>query len=68
MEDTRKRNAGINKENTRNAAIATTDLLRPYSRPQVLSAEGLEAAAATCDPQEPVLGKTIPIPCGTLGS
>lgn len=68
MEDSRKKNAGSSKEDTRKAAIATTKSLRPYSRPQVLSAEGLEAAAATCDPSTGGLGKTVPIPCGTLGS
>ena len=68
MEDSRKNIAGNCKENIRNAATARADSLRSYSRPQVLSAEGLEAAAATCDPQEGVFGKTIPIPCGTLGS
>ena len=41
---------------------------RPYSRPRVLSAESLEAVAATCDPPAPPYGKTIPTPCLTLGS
>lgn len=41
---------------------------RPYSPPVILSAEPLEAAAAACDPPTPPLGKTVPIPCGTLGS
>ena len=42
---------------------------RPYSRPMVLSAEVLEAVAATCDPTGGGgYGKQVPIPCGTLGS
>ena len=41
---------------------------RPYSRPMVLSAESLEAAAATCSPAGGGYGKTVPVPCGTLGS
>ena len=41
---------------------------RPYTAPKILSAEPLEAAAATCQPQTGVFGKTVPIPCGTLGS
>ncbi|RTZ96165.1 MAG: hypothetical protein DSY90_11430 [Deltaproteobacteria bacterium] len=41
---------------------------RPYAPPRVLSAEVLEAAAGTCDPPAPPLGKSIPIPCGALGS
>jgi len=41
---------------------------RRYTAPRVLSAEPLEAAAATCDPPTAPLGKTVPIPCLTLGS
>ncbi len=41
---------------------------RPYTPPKVLSAEQLEAAAATCRPPAPPYGKTIPNPCGRLGS
>jgi hypothetical protein len=41
---------------------------RPYSPPRVLSAEPLEAAAAACDPPTGGFGKTVPLPCGTLGS
>ncbi len=41
---------------------------RPYEAPRVLSAEPLEAAAATCDPPAGGFGKAVPIPCGTLGS
>jgi hypothetical protein len=41
---------------------------RPYSAPKVLSVERLEAAAATCDPPSGPLGKSVPMPCGTLGS
>ncbi len=40
----------------------------PYARPQILSAEELEAAAASCDPAAGGFGKTLPSPCGTLGS
>ena len=41
---------------------------RPYTAPQILSAEPLEAAAATCAPPAGGFGKAVPIPCGTLGS
>lgn len=41
---------------------------KPYLPPQVLSAEKLEAVAAACEPAAPPFGKTVPIPCGTLGS
>lgn len=41
---------------------------RPYQAPRILSAEPLEAAAATCDPQTGAFGKSIPTPCGVLGS
>jgi hypothetical protein len=41
---------------------------RPYTPPRVLSAEPLEAAAVTCDPPEQPFGKSLPIPCTTLGS
>ncbi len=39
-----------------------------YQPPLVLSAERLEAVAAACDPPAPPFGKTMPFPCGTLGS
>lgn len=42
--------------------------LRPYGPPRIVSAEDLEAAAATCDPPAGGFGKQRPIPCGTLGS
>lgn len=41
---------------------------RPYEAPRVLSAEPLEAAAATCNPPTGAFGKTVPIPCSTVGS
>lgn len=41
---------------------------RPYEAPRVLSAEPLEAAAATCDPPTGAFGKSVPIPCATVGS
>lgn len=41
---------------------------RPYEAPKVLSAEPLEAAAATCDPPTGAFGKSVPIPCSTVGS
>lgn len=41
---------------------------RPYEAPRVLSAEPLEAAAATCDPPTGAFGKSVPIPCSTVGS
>ena len=68
MEDTRKNITGGSKVDTRNAATATADSPRPYSRPQVLSTEALEAAAATCNPPTDGFGKTGPPTCGTLGS
>jgi len=46
---------------------ANNPSLRPYAPPRVLSTEKLEAAAATCDGAGG-FGKTIPTPCGTLGS
>ncbi len=42
--------------------------LRPYQPPRVISAENLEAAAATCSPPTGPYGKTKPTPCGILGS
>ncbi len=43
---------------------------RPYSKPRVLSAEQLEAAAAVCDPPTGGYGKSTVGPpiCTTLGS
>lgn len=41
---------------------------RPYSPPRVLSAERLEAAAATCDPPTQPYGKDLPVSCSVLGS
>lgn len=41
---------------------------RDYSPPRVLSAEPLEAAAATCNPPAGGFGKTVPFPCSTGGS
>ncbi len=41
---------------------------RSYSAPRVLSAEQLEAAAATCAPPAGGFGKHRPNPCGILGS
>jgi hypothetical protein len=48
----------------------TKEKRRPYTSPKVLSAERLEAAAATCDPPAPPFGKTVSAfgPCTTLGS
>lgn len=46
-------------------------LRRPYTAPQILSVERLEAAAATCDPPTGGFGKTSVIDggsCVTLGS
>ena len=40
--------------------------VRTYSRPKIISAEDLEAAAATCSGG--AFGKTVPVPCGALGS
>ncbi len=42
---------------------------RPYQAPRVLSAEALEAAAATCDPPAGGVGKFVPA-CNpsTIGS
>jgi hypothetical protein len=41
---------------------------RAYVQPKILSSDRLEAAAATCDPAAPPYGKSVPFPCGTLGS
>lgn len=44
---------------------------RPYTPPRVLSAERLEAAAATCDPPAPPFGKNTGPGfgnCTTIGS
>lgn len=58
-------------------AVAANDgavpgkVVRPYSRPKIISAEDLEAAASTCDPPVGVTGKTpiLPtFPCSTPGS
>ena len=48
--------------------MAAEQTKRPYARPEVLSSERLEVAAGTCDPPTGALGKTVPLPCGTLGS
>ena len=48
--------------------MAAEQTKRPYARPEVLSSERLEAAAATCDPAAPPFGKDVPNTCGTLGS
>jgi len=49
------------------AAVAS-DRKRAYQAPRIVSAEPLEAAAATCQPQTGVFGKSVPVPCGTVGS
>ncbi len=67
MENTRKRGAENSTGRTNNTAPDDAATLRPYSRPQVLSSERLEASAATCDGTGG-FGKTIPVPCGILGS
>jgi len=42
---------------------------RAYIAPSVLSVEWLEAAAATCTDNTPGSpGKSVPVPCGILGS
>lgn len=41
---------------------------RRYAAPHILSAEPLEAAAATCSPPAPPFGKTFPGICTQLGS
>jgi hypothetical protein len=46
----------------------TPSIRRQYSKPKVLSAEQLEAAAATCDPPVGGFGKLGPPACGTPGS
>lgn len=52
----------------KHSTLADSGAKRPYQAPRVLSAEPLEAAAATCDPPAGGFGKTVPIPCGTAGS
>ena len=49
-------------------ASSTAAGKRPYTAPRMLSAETLEAVAATCDPPTGAFGKTVPFPCTTLGS
>ena len=60
---------GIAEDGSSEVGVANGEQKRrPYSRPMVLSAESLEAAAATCDPSLPgAYGKTRPT-CGILGS
>jgi len=41
---------------------------RAYSPPRVLSVEPLEAAAANCNQPGGPLGKSVPVPCQSLGS
>jgi len=73
MKEMDMKNKMDNRTNTGNSdphideSVEETVLLRPYRRPRVLSAEALEATAATCDGAGG-FGKSIPIPCGTLGS
>ncbi len=43
-------------------------LRKPYTAPQMLSVEPLEAVAATCNPPAAGFGKSVPVPCGTAGS
>lgn len=59
---------GNNQENTTLNSETKADERHPYTPPLVLSAERLEAVAAACEPAAPPFGKTVPIPCGTLGS
>ena len=61
---------GIAEDGSSEVGVANGEQKRrPYCRPMVLSAEVLEAVAATCDPGTVGgYGKTIPLPCGTLGS
>jgi hypothetical protein len=47
---------------------ASVESKRPYTAPRILSAEPLEAMAATCSPQSGSYGKSIPVPCGVRGS
>ncbi len=56
------------KSDVENRNMADKQTKRPYARPEVLSSERLEAAAATCSPPAPPYGKTVPTPCSTLGS
>ena len=68
MNERKKANTDI-KTGAPEAGIAGDEaLLRSYARPQVLSAENLEAAAVTCAPPAGGFGKHTPIPCGKLGS
>jgi len=40
----------------------------PWQKPEILSVEPLEAAAAICEPNNAPFGKDFPGTCGTLGS
>jgi hypothetical protein len=57
-----------NHENSLLASQTKPGQRQAYKPPLVLSAERLEAVAAACDPPAPPFGKTLPFPCGTLGS
>ncbi len=63
MQDKKSANAGTDSKR-----YEPKGKRRTYVKPQVLSTERLEAAAATCQPQTGAFGKTVPVPCGTLGS
>ena len=47
---------------------ASENSKKPYEAPKILSVEPLEAVAANCDPPSGGFGKTVPFPCGALGS
>jgi hypothetical protein len=65
-------NNALGSGNGAQTAIGAGAERRPYDPPRVLSAERLEAAAATCDPPSGGFGKTLGPPaqggCSTLGS
>lgn len=68
MENNGKLNTANSILNSENTEQNSADSRRPYARPQMISAEGLEAAAATCAPPTGGFGKQVPNACGTLGS
>ena len=62
--------ATTNSDGLSNNAATAGSSRRPYTTPRVLSAERLEAAAATCDPPTGGFGKSGDPQCNpaTLGS
>ena len=51
------------KKSSKSATDKPTSRRKTYSPPRVLSSEKLEAAAATCDPAVPPVGKFDNVQC-----